>query len=306
MTFFESRDPYRPSACTRTPLRARHTPKVQDSRIPLRTIIILCSALFVAPASPRETITIKGSDTMVILGQRWAEAYMKRNPGVIIQVTAGGSGTGISALITGTTDICFASRPLNAAEQERLESRFGTGGVAVRCAIDGLSIYVHPSNPLGALTFAQIKGIYTGRISDWDEVGGPRRPIRRYGRESNSGTYVYLKEEVLGGEPYADNVLRLPGTAAVVNAVAGDSGGIGYGGAAYSKGIKEIAVRRDAQWPAYEPTLTNVRQGLYPIGRFLYLYLRAEPEGVMKDLIDWILSDEGQAIVRGVGYFPLR
>ena len=287
-------------------MSTRHTPKFRDGRFPLRTIVILCSAIFLAPASPRETITIKGSDTMVILGQRWAEAYMKRNPGVIIQVTAGGSGTGISALITGTTDICFASRPLNTVEQERLERRFGTRGVAVRCAIDGLSIYVHPSNPLGALTFAQIKGIYTGKISRWDEVGGPRRPIRRYGRESNSGTYVYLRDEVLDGEPYADNVLRLPGTAAVVNAVSRDSAGIGYGGAAYSKGIKEIAVRRDAQWPAYEPTLANIRQGLYPIGRFLYLYLRAEPEGELKEFIDWILSDDGQSIVREVGYFPLR
>jgi phosphate transport system substrate-binding protein len=272
----------------------------------VRIVALSVAALAFAPVAPRETITIKGSDTMVILGQRWAEAYMKRHPGVIVQVTAGGSGTGIAALITGGTDICFASRPLSPREQERLQRRFGTQGVAVRCAIDGLSIYVHPSNPLPSLTFAQIKGVYTGAITTWQELNGPPRAIVLYGRENNSGTYVYLQNEILEGEAYAEGVLRLPGTAAVVNAVAHDSAGIGYGGAAYSKGIREIAVRRDELSPAYEPTLENVQRGLYPISRFLYLYLRSRPEGELKGFVDWILSDEGQAIVRDVGYFPLR
>jgi len=272
----------------------------------LRLVVVGLSTLLIAPFAPRETITIKGSDTMVILGQRWAEEYMKGHPGVIVQVTAGGSGTGISALITGSTDICFASRPLSELERERLQRRFGTRGVAVRCAIDGLSIYVHPSNPLPSLTFAQIKGIFTGTITDWRQLGGPPGAIALYGRENNSGTYVFLRDEVLDGEPYALNLLRLPGTAAVVNAVAHDSAGIGYGGAAYSKGIREIAVRQDDDSPAYAPTLENVQGGRYPISRFLYLYLRSRPEGEMKDFVDWILSDEGQAIVRKVGYFPLR
>jgi len=272
----------------------------------VRVVFVLASVLVLSSFLPRETITIKGSDTMVILGQRWAEAYMKRNPDVIVQVTAGGSGTGIAALITGDTDICFASRPLNAIEQERLERRFGTRGVAVRCAIDGLSIYVHPCNPVPSLTFAQIKGIYTGAIATWQALGGPPRSIALYGRENNSGTYVYLQEEVLDGAPYAERVLRLPGTAAVVQAVSLDSAGIGYGGAAYSKGIREVAIRRNEDAPAYEPTLENVQGGQYPISRFLYLYLRGRPAGELKKFVDWILRDEGQAIVGEVGYFPLR
>ena len=264
------------------------------------------AAIVLASVVPRETITIKGSDTMVILGQRWAEAYMKRTPSVIVQVTAGGSGTGISELISENTDICFASRPLNSVEQERLQRRFGNLGVAIRCAIDGLSIYVHPSNTVPSLTIAQIRGIYTGSITNWQVLGGPRRPITLYGRENISGTYAYLRAEVLRGEEYVEGIVSCPGTAAVASAVASDSSGIGYGGAAYSKGIREIAVRQTGDSLAYEPTPENVQDGLYPLSRFLYVHLRGQPEGELRKFVDWILSEEGQAIVRAVGYFPLH
>jgi len=253
-----------------------------------------------------ETITVKGSDTMVILAQRWAELYMSKHPGVTVQVTGGGSGTGISALINGTTDICNASRPMKKTEKEKLKQRYNTLGVEIKAAKDGLAVYVHESLPIAELTFAQLKSIYTGKITNWKDLGGPDTRIILYGRENNSGTYVYYKDNVLDGQDYSATVQSLPGTAAVVNAVGKDKYGIGYGGAAYGKGIKFLKVKKDAQTPGYEPTAENVKTGDYPITRYLYMYTRSKPTGAMKEYIDWILSSEGQQIATKVGYFPVR
>jgi phosphate transport system substrate-binding protein len=253
-----------------------------------------------------ETITVKGSDTMVILAQRWAEEYMTAHPGTTIQVTGGGSGVGISALINGTTDICNASRPMKTSEKDKLKQRYNTLGVEIKSAKDGLSLYLNEANPVAELTLDQIKAIYTGKITSWKEVGGPDAKIILYGRENSSGTYVYFKDNVLGGEDYTPTVQSLPGTGAVVNAVAKDKNGVGYGGAAYGKGIKFLKVKRDANSPGYEPTEENIKTGNYPISRYLYMYTRSRPSGALKEYIDWILSKEGQDIVTKVGYFPVR
>lgn len=280
---------------------------MKNERITMKTIL----SLFLAIATfgfmmQSETITVKGSDTMVILAQRWAETYMAKHPNVVIQVTGGGSGTGISALINGTTDICNASRPMKKSEREKLKQRYNTLGVEIKVAIDGLSIYVHESNPVQELSLAQIKAIYTGKITNWKDVGGADARIILYSRENNSGTYVYFKDNVLEGEDFAASAQNMPGTAAVVNAVAKDRYGIGYGGAAYAKGIRELKVKKDDSTPAYEPTAENIKSGKYPISRFLYLYTRSKPTGTLKAYIDWILSDEGQEVVSKVGYFPIR
>jgi phosphate transport system substrate-binding protein len=267
-------------------------------------LLLLLAALQMGIAA--ETITVKGSDTMVILAQRWAEVYMSKHPDVTIQVTGGGSGTGISALINGTTDICNASRPMKQSERDKLKQRFNSLGVEIKSAKDGLAVYVHESNPVKELTLAQIKAIYTGKITNWKEVGGPDAKIILYSRENNSGTYVYFKDNVLGGEDYAAATQSMPGTAAVVNAVAKDRFGIGYGGAAYGKGIRFMKVKKDQNSQGFEPTPENVKNGNYPISRFLYLYTRSRPTGALKAYIDWILSDEGQQIVSKVGYFPIR
>ncbi|HWP81131.1 MAG TPA: phosphate ABC transporter substrate-binding protein [Bacteroidota bacterium] len=253
-----------------------------------------------------ETITIKGSDTMVILAQRWAEVYMSKNPNVSIQVTGGGSGTGIAALINGTTDIAASSRPMKANEKEKLKQRFNTLGVEIKAARDGLAVYLHESNPVKELSLPQIKAIYTGKITNWKEVGGEDAKIILYSRENNSGTYVYFKDNVLEGADFVATAQNLPGTASVVNAVAKDKYGIGYGGAAYAKGIRMISVKRDDRSPAYEPNLENIKSGKYPISRFLYLYTRTRPAGALKAFVDWVLSSEGQEIVTRVGYFPVR
>ncbi len=253
----------------------------------------------------QERITVKGSDTMVILAQKWAEAYMKKNPAVSVQVTGGGSGTGISALINGATDICNASRKMKQTEIEKLKARYNTLGVEIPCAKDGITIYLHPTNKIKELSLKQLSDIFAGRIKNWKEVGGANAEIRLYGRENSSGTYVFFKDNVVKAD-YAANCQTLPGTAAVVNAVKKDVNGIGYGGAAYSVGIEICKVKKDANSPAYEPTAETVKKNQYPITRYLYMYLRNRPTGAMKTYIDWILSPEGQKMVTEVGYFPVR
>jgi phosphate transport system substrate-binding protein len=255
---------------------------------------------------PSETITVKGSDTMVILAQRWAEVYMQQHPGTVIQVTGGGSGTGISALVNGTTDICNSSRPMKPSEKEKLKQRYNTLGVEIKTAKDGLSVYVNENSPVQELSLQQLKDIYTGKVTNWSDVGGPNQRIILYGRENSSGTYVYFRDNVLKGEDYTSTMQTMPGTAAVVNAVAKDKFGIGYGGAAYGKGIREVKVKKDENSAAYAPTEENVKNGNYPISRYLYMYVRNRPSGAMKEYIDWILSPEGQQIVTKVGYFPVR
>ena len=269
--------------------------------------LVLAAALFFGfVAQAGNVITVKGSDTMVILAQRWAEVYMAKHPGVTVQVTGGGSGVGISALINGTTDICNASRPMKQSEIDKLKARFNVLGVEIKTAKDGLSLYVNESNPVQELSLEQIKKIYTGETQNWKDLGGPDAKIILYGRENSSGTYVYFKDNVLGGADFSPMTQTMPGTAAVVNAVAKDKYGIGYGGAAYGKGIKYAKVKKDAKSTAYEPAEANVKSGLYPISRYLYMYTRNRPTGALKEYVDWILSREGQEIVSKVGYFPVK
>lgn len=273
-------------------------------------LVLAILAILIAPMSSglqaAERVTVKGSDTMVILGQRWAEAYMAKNPESVIQVTGGGSGVGFAALINGTTDICEASRPIKPKETQSLKARFNVPGVEVPVARDGLTVYFNEANPVNELTMDQLAGIYSGEILNWKEVGGEDAKIIVYGRENSSGTYVYFKDVVLKGEDFAPQVQTLPGTAAIVNAIAKDKQGIGYGGAAYAKGVKYCAMKADAASPAYKPELANVKSGTYPLSRYLFWYLRNKPSGEIKKFTDFVLSDEGQKIVTEVGYFPLK
>jgi phosphate transport system substrate-binding protein len=271
------------------------------------SIAIMLAVIVIAGAAfaPQSKITIKGSDTMVILSQRWAEIYMKQHPETSIQVTGGGSGVGLAALINGTTDIANSSRPIKTSEIEKLKSRYNTLGIEVPCAKDGITVFLNESNPITELSLKQLSDIYTGRIKNWKEIGGPDASITLYGRENSSGTYVYFKETVVKAD-YASSCQTLPGTAAVVNAVKKDKYGIGYGGAAYAQGVKHCMVKKDANSPAFLPTAENVAKNQYPITRYLYMYLRNRPSGDTKKFIDWVLSPEGQNVVTGVGYFPVK
>ncbi len=252
-----------------------------------------------------EKITIKGSDTMVILAQKWAEVYMSKNPSTAIQVTGGGSGVGLSALINGSTDIATASRPLKQSELEKIKGRYGTLGVEIACAKDGITIYFNKANTVNELTLKQLSDIYSGKITNWKEVGGADANIRLYGRENSSGTYVYFKDNVVKKD-YALTCQSLPGTAAIVNAVKKDKNGIGYGGAAFDTGVKDCKVKKDANSPALVANEETIRNKTYPITRYLYMYLATRPTGETKKFIDWVLSAEGQKITSQVGYFPLK
>jgi phosphate transport system substrate-binding protein len=252
-----------------------------------------------------EKITVKGSDTMVILSQKWAEVYMQNNPGATIQVTGGGSGVGIAALINGSTDIANSSRPMKAAEVDKLKQRYNTLGIEIPCAKDGLSVYLNKANGVSELTVRQIGDIFAGKITNWKQVGGVDAGIRLYGRESSSGTFVFFKDNVVKGD-YSPSCQTLPGTAAIVNAVKKDKFAIGYGGAAYAEGVKDCKVKRDDKSPAYAPNAETIKTKQYPITRYLYMYLKSRPTGETKKFIDWILSPEGQKVIVSVGYYPVK
>jgi len=270
----------------------------------LIAIFLVAMMTFSFMVAPKK-ITVKGSDTMVILAQKWAEVYMKSHPDQIIQVTGGGSGTGIAALINGSTDICTSSRPIKQSEMEKLKDRYATLGIEVPCAKDGITVFLNQSNPVKELTIKQLSGIFSGKIRNWKEVGGPDAEIRLYGRENSSGTYTFFKDNVVKSD-YAANCQTLPGTAAVVNAVSKDKYGIGYGGAAYANGVKHCAVKKDDKSPAYLANTETIKSGQYPITRYLYMYLGNRPTGDIKKFIDWVLSPEGQKIVVEIGYFPVK
>lgn len=268
-------------------------------------IVLLLSACGGSSGTGPKVVTIKGSDTMVILGQRWAETYMGMHQGARIQVTGGGSGTGIAALINGGTDICEASRPMKDKEKEQVKARHGTEVKEIPVALDGIAIYVHQTCPVQVFSQAQLKAIYTGQITNWKEVGGSDMRIVPYSRENNSGTYVFFKEHVLGNEDFAREIQTLPGTAAVVNAVSKDPASIGYGGIAYATGIRAVPVKKDENSEAVPATLQTVQSGKYPLSRNLFFYTIGEPQGEEKAFIDWVLSSEGQKICEAVGYYPL-
>lgn len=265
-------------------------------------VAILAATLEAAAAG----ITVKGSDTLVILAQKWAEVYMGRYAGVKIQVTGGGTGTGFAALQNQTTDLCNASRRIRAKEIESCIKAFGKRPTEYRVCLDGLSIYTHESNPVTALALEQVRQIFTGKIRNWKEVGGADIPITLYSRENSSGTYEFFKDQVLLRADFAAGAQSMPGTAAVLQAVAKDRTGIGYGGAAYAAGARPLLIRRDADSPAIEPTEENVLNHSYPIWRYLYIYVNpAIDKDQVADYLKWIRSNDGQAVVKAVGYYPL-
>jgi len=277
----------------------------------LRKLFILSLLFFLTsniyPATVvRGRVTVKGSDTMVILVQLLAEEYMTRYRGKIIQVTGGGTGIGVAGLINKVTDIANASRPLTSEERERIKKAWGKEPKEVKIALDGITIYVHPENPIKEISLEQLKSIYTGKVKSWKDFGWEDRPIIVYTRENNSGTYVFFKEHVLDNEDYTNRAQSLPGTGAVVDAVSKERYSIGYGGVAYSKGVKILPVKNDNKSKAYLPTEANIRKGLYPISRALYMYTCNYDDPDVKSFIDWILTPDGQKIVSKVGYFPLK
>ena len=251
-------------------------------------------------------ITVKGSDTLVILAQKWAENYMAKNAGTKIQVTGGGSGIGFAALQNKSTDLANASRKIKAKEIAECVKAFGRRPTEYKVALDGLSVYVAEGNAVKELTMAQLEDIFTGQIKNWKQLGGNDAPITVYSRENSSGTYEFFKETVLKGKDFVASAQTMPGTAAVLQAVAKDPNGIGYGGVAYGQGARSLNVKASDSSAAVEPTEENVLKGTYPIWRYLYVYVNpALDKGETEAYLTWIRSEDGQKVVKDVGYFPL-
>lgn len=255
-------------------------------------------------AGASRTLSIRGSDTMVILVQRWAEAYMAADRGAVIQVAGGGSGTGIAALVHGTTDIAASSRRIRDQERAAIAARRGAEVHEVPVALDAIAIYVHRDNPIASLALEDLARIYRGRVRRWSEVGGPDRPIVLYSRENSSGTYAYFKERVLGDLDFAAEAQTLPGTAAVIHAVSRDPRSIGYGGIGYGEGVRTLAIANGGS-PPIAPSLENATRGAYPLARHLYLYTVGEPSGLSADFLEWVRSPQGQRLVEETGFYPL-
>src|SRR5437762_1161347 len=229
--------------------------------------ITLAAALCVVAGASASSITVKGSDTLVILAQKWAESYMSKHPDSKIHVTGGGSGVGFAALQNQQTDLCDASRKIKATESANCIKAFGKRPTEYKVALDGLSIYVNTDNPVKELSLDQLERIFTGKVKSWKDVGGNDAPITIYSRENSSGTYEFFKEHVLKGKDFAASAQTMPGTSALVQAVSKDNGGIGYGGAAYATGTKPLKIKKDDDSPAIEPTEENVISSSYPIWR---------------------------------------
>jgi len=283
-------------------------------------IVLLCGLLACreqrgdvtrSPMSGTKTIENKGSDTLVNVALAWAEQYMQEHPKVRISVTGGGSGTGIASLINGTADIANASREMKSEEVKAAQAN-GITPVEFVVARDAIAVVVNPSNPVRALNLQQISDIYTGKITNWREVGGDDRPIVLLSRESNSGTYVYVLENVIRmGDPqskllFTPDTLLMPSSEGISTEVRQNPNAIGYDGLGYvTPDQKVLAVARDASSPYVLPSVATVNNGTYPISRPLYMYTIGEPSGQVKAYLDWVLGP-GQKLVSKLGFVPLH
>ncbi len=288
----------------------------KKNRLFLGSVFYILLALVLAGCGRQSrqanSIQIKGSDTMVNLGQAWAEAFMKTDPKVSVAVTGGGSGTGIAALLSNTCDIAELSRELK-AEEIAMARKKGFEPKQITVALDGLAVVVHPDNPLSQLTQDQLAAIFSGSVSNWKEIGGSDLPIVVLSREVNSGTHVYFKEHVLrrgrkeSQTEFAATALMLPSSQAIADEVSQNLGAIGYYGMGYiSAKEKALAVAKDADSPFIQPTIENVVSNAYPISRPLLMVTRGEPQGLVARFLDFVLSAEGQKIVVKIDFVPVK
>jgi len=278
---------------------------------------LLLSACAASPSSSQSPAAVSsiqnvGSDTMVNLALAWAEAYQTEHADTRIAVTGGGSGTGIAALINGTVDLANASRKIKQEELDRAEANRITP-VEHAVARDAIAVIVHPSNPVSQLSIQQISDIYTGKITNWKQVGGENRPIVLLSRESNSGTHVFFLEQVvrLGDSKskalFAPDTLLLPSSEGITAEARQNPNAIGYDGLGYvTPEVKVLAVARKAQGPFVLPGIESVNTGNYPIARDLYMYTSGKPAGQIATYLEWIMSPAGQKIVGELGFVPLN
>lgn len=264
-------------------------------------------------AQRQKMVQIKGSDTMVNLVQILAEEFMAKNPGTALAVMGGGSGTGITAIINQTCDIANHSRDWKQKEIDQAWEK----GVQPRffaIAVDGLSVIVNAANPLEKLTMAEVGSLYRGEIKNWKQLGGPDTAVSLYGRQSNSGTYVFMQEHVLGNKPYSADVKEMNGNAQIIEGVIQDQGGVGYVGVGYlfdkdgkvRPGLKILNISKSKDAPAFAPTDKKaVDSGDYPISRALFQTTVGKPKGIVADFIRFEIGPEGQKIAEREGFYTV-
>lgn len=266
--------------------------------------VILLIGLFIGVLSIHAQ-RIKGSDTVLPVSQETAEKFMNESPSARVTVTGGGTGVGISSLMDNTCDIAMASRQIKFSEKMKLkEAKQDVTEVII--AYDALAVIVNPANPVNKLTRKQLEDIFRGKITNWKQVGGPDMKIVAYSRETSSGTYEFFKESVLKDKNYMSHILSMPATGAIIQSVSQTKGAIGYVGLAYlNKKVKPIAVSYDGIVYA-EPTMENGIKKIYPIVRPLYYYYNNKNKQNVAPFIDYVLSPEGQNIIKNGGYIPTR
>ncbi len=282
-------------------------------KMAIAVTLTLSAALLPTLGTAATVIQNKGSDTLVNVAQAWAEAYQKVNPDVAVAVSGGGSGTGIAAMINGTVDIANASRKMKTKEVDLAKSH-GQDPVEHVVGYDALAVYIHQDNPAATLSEAQLADIFgrQGKARNWSDLGitvpGCKNgEIVVVSRQNNSGTYAYFKEAILGKKgKYRQGTLDMHGSKDVVDLVEKTPCAIGYSGLAYATDhVKMVCVSKDGN-PCVTPSVTTASDGSYPIARPLFMYTNGKPEGDIKAYMDWIMSDQGQCIILGKGYAPIR
>lgn len=267
------------------------------------SVIVIAALAAGCASSPRveeRELRLRGSDTMLVLNRRLAEAFMRANPGVSVRVEGGGTGAGVEALAAGEAEIAAASRPLLAGEVVAIYDRFGSLGVRHLVAQDALSVFVNAANPVRGLSSEQLRGLFDGSIRSWAGLGGDDLEVIVIVRPPWSGTHRFFRDHVLKGQPYAAGARTLPTTTEILESVRSDPRAVGYGGLAYRlPGTDTCAV------DGALPTVETVRSGRYPLARYLALYTVEVPTGLARSFIDFCQGADGQAVVAEVGYIPL-
>lgn len=282
------------------------------------TILLLVAAicfslLLLGACKTKTSLDIRGSDTIVNLGARWAEKFMAKNQKYSVAVQGGGSGTGATALINKNCDIAQMSRAMKDSEKQSLKNSTGQDAKEFIVAYDGVAFVVNPNNPVGELSEIQLARIYRGEVTNWKEFGGPDATIVVLSRDTSSGTHVFVKEHIVMEREtnktaeYGANVQFLTSNQAIYTEVKQNPQAVGYIGLGYlDSAVKALAVMKDADSPAVLPSVATVKDKTYPVARPLFNYTVGEPKGLVKTYLDFVLGTEGQAIVEELGFVPVK
>ena len=262
------------------------------------TIVLIMSCSL--PQGSSHKLFIKGSDTMLNLTEIMAEDFMKVKDNISIYVDGGGTRSGVQALANGECQICIASRDLTSSEIKLLADKYQSLGMSFLIAKDALSIYINKSNLVNDFTVDELNDIFTGKITNWKELGGANKKITLVLRNPNSGTYQYFRQHIMKGADYHSDAMIVGTTQNIIDEVSGDEGAIGFGGMTF---FDDDVIH--ASINSVEATIENVRKDKYPISRYLHFYTLNEPRGPVKNFIDWALSPDGQKSVKKAGFISL-